>query len=294
MLKLHPFSVIILTGIIFFAVIFYNHPIYIAFMLMFLISSFILLGENKKLKNALKYSLFMILLIIIINPIVSNNGMTVIYKGLRLPIIGRFKITLEAIVFGVFMGLKLMSMTLVFLLYSILIDVDDSFGFFSKYAHKLTLTLSMTTNIIHRLRLEITRVRDVMVLRGANLNEKNILKRIKAYYPILKVVLISSLEGSINRAEALHSRGYGKGKRTLYSKLEFKPVDYILTGLSFIFLGLLIYGWATNKGSYSYYPRLEGYEYKDIIFLVIMSIPMLINLVLIWGCKRWKFLKYKI
>lgn len=294
MLKLHPFTAIILTAIIFFAVLFYSHPIYIVFMLVFLISSFILLGENKKLKNALKYSLFMVLLIIIINPIVSNNGMTVIYRGLKLPIIGRFKITLEAVVYGIFMGLKLMSVTLVFLLYSALIDVDDSFGFFSKYAHKLTLTLSMTTNIIHRLRLEITRVRDVMVLRGANLNEKNFFKRVKAYYPILKVVLISSLEGSINRAEALHSRGYGLGKRTLYSKLEFKSIDYIITGLSFVFLGLLIYGGITNKGSYSYYPVLDDYAYKDIVFLAVMSMPMLINMVLIWGCKRWNFLKYKI
>ena len=107
MLKLHPFTAIILTAIIFFAILFYNHPIYIVFMLIFLISSFILLGENKKLKNALKYSLFMVLLIIIINPIVSNNGMTVIYRGLKLPIIGRFKITLEAVVYGIFMGLKL-------------------------------------------------------------------------------------------------------------------------------------------------------------------------------------------
>ncbi|WP_432408111.1 energy-coupling factor transporter transmembrane component T [Wukongibacter sp. M2B1] len=294
MLKLHPFSVIIFTGIIFFAVIFYNHPIYIASILLFLIGNFIILGENEKLKKALKYSIFTVLLIIIINPIVSNNGITVIYKGLRLPIIGRFKITLEAVVFGVFMGLKLVSMTLVFLLYSALIDVDDSFGFFSKYAHKFTLILSMTTNIIHRLRLEIMRVRDVMVLRGAKLDEKNILKRVRAYYPILKVVLISSLEGSLNRAEALHSRSYGLGRRTAYSKLEFKTADYVLTGLSFVFLGLLIYGWITNKGSYSYYPALEGCDYKDMVFLIIMSIPMLINLILIWGCKRWKFLKYKI
>jgi energy-coupling factor transport system permease protein len=293
-IKLHPFTVIIFSVVLFFAIIFYNHPIYIAFLLVALISSLILLGESKKLKDTLKYSFFTVVLILIINPLVSNNGVTVIYAGMRLPIIGKFKITLEAIVFGIVMGLKLISILLIFVLYGALIDIDDSFGFFSKYAHRLTLTLSMTTNIIHRLRLEIMRVKDVMVLRGAKLNEKNIFKRVKAYYPILKVVLMSSLEGSLNRAEALYSRGYGKGKRTLYSKLVIRPIDYILSTLSLIFFGLFIYGVFTDKGSYSYYPRLESYESKDLVFLTIMSIPMLINLLLIWGCKRWKFLKYKI
>ncbi len=294
MLRLHPFTVIIISLILSFAILFYNHPIYILFMIGFLIISFIMLGENKRLKNTLKYSFFTVILIIIINPLVSNSGVTVIYQGFRLPIIGRFKITLEAIVYGGIMGIKLVSITLVFVLYGVMTNVDDSFSFFSKYAHRITLTLSMATNLIHRLRLEITRVKEVMVLRGAKLDEKNIFKRIRAHYPVLKVVLISSLEGALNRAEALYSKSYGKGKRTVYTELKIKSIDYILIGLSFIFLGLIIYGASINRGSYSYYPMLMSYKYKDIIFVGILSIPMLISLALIWGCNKWKFLKYKV
>ena len=294
MLKLHPFTAIIFSLVFFCAILFYNNPIYIAAMVTFLIIGLIILEESKKLKNALKYSLFIVIFIIIINPLVSNRGVTVIYEGFKLPIIGRFKITLEAIVFGIVMGARLISMILVFVLYGALVDVDDSLSFFSKYAHRLTLTLAMTTNIIHRFRLEIMRVKDVMILRGAKLNERNIFKRIRAYYPILKVVLITSLEGSLNRAETLYSRGYGKGKRSFYSRLVVKSIDYILIALSLILLGLIIYGIFTNKGSYSYYPRLTSYGYRDIMFLIIMNIPIIISLALIWGCRRWKSLKYKI
>lgn len=294
MIKIHPFTLILFSLNLLISILFYNHPFYISFIVIILIINILTMNEKHKLLNALKISGYTALLILIINPIVSNEGSLVIYNGMHLPIIGNFKITVEGVLFGVVMGAKLIAIAMIFVLYSIINDTDDTFSFFSKYAHRLTLTLSMTTNIIHRLKLEILRVKDVMILRGANLNEKGILKKIKSYYPILKIILISSLEGSLNRAEALYSKGYGTAKRTMYSKLEITKMDFVINGLSIIFIGLLIYGVTLKKSRYNFYPRLTAFDIKDILYFTILTVPIILGLLVMWGCKKWKFLKYKI
>ncbi len=280
--------------VIFLMTLVYTNPFYIASILVFIILNMIILKKIKELKITLKYSLFTAILIIIINPLVSNAGRTIIYKSAILPFVGKIKITLEALAFGTNMALKLISIFFIFTLYSVLTDRDNSFSFLSKYAHKLTLILSMTTNTIHRLRLEINRVKDVMMLRGVKFNEKNIVKKIKSYYPILKVVLISSLEGSLDRAEALYSRSYGKHKRTSYTDLKMKTVDHIVILINIVLAGLFIYSLVKGIGTYKFYPTFNQFKFVDLRYLLFIDVVLSLYLFLIWGCKKWKFLKYRI
>ncbi|SHH23109.1 energy-coupling factor transporter transmembrane component T [Tepidibacter thalassicus] len=294
MLNMHPFTVIFYTVILFFLTLVYSNPLYILSISVIVIINILLLDGGKNLKKSIKYSLYTAFWIMIINPLVTHYGRTVIYKSPRIPVIGKIRITLESIVFGANQGLKLICIVLIFLLYSVMVERDDSFSFFSKFAHKLTLTLSMTTNILHRLRLEMVRVRDVMILRGVNFNQKNIFKKVKVYYPFLKVILISTLEGSLDRAEALYSKGYGKGKRTSYSQMEIKRVDYIFNFITFVLICLFFYGLFLKVGIYDPYNELNFLKYKDMIFLIYIDLILIIHSFLIWGCKKWKFLKYMI
>ncbi|SHK22663.1 energy-coupling factor transporter transmembrane component T [Tepidibacter formicigenes] len=294
MLNMHPFTVIFYTATLFLLTLAYSNPIYIFSIVVIVIFNILLLDGGKNLKKSIIYSLYSAFWIMMINPLVTHYGRTIIYKSSRIPIIGKIRITLESIVFGANMGLKLICIVLIFLLYSLMIDSDDSFSFFSRFAHKFTLTLSMTTNILHRLRLEIVRVRDVMILRGVNFNQKNIFKKVKMYYPFLKVILISTLEGSLDRAEALYSKGYGKGKRTSYSQIEIKRVDYIFNFITFILICIFFYGLSLKVGFYDPYNELNFLKYKDMIFLIYIDLILLIHSFLIWGCKKWKFFRYMI
>lgn len=294
MTKLHPFTMILFCIILFFMTLMYNHPLYILSILIFIIVSIFILGEGKKLKTTIKYGLYTAVLIMIVNPLVNQNGRNIIYKSGKIPIIGKIKITQEALAYGGDMALKLICILLIFLFYGLMTDRDETFSFFSKYAHRLTLTLSMTTNIIHRLRLEIMRVKDTMILRGVDFQEKKLLKRMKAYYPIIKIIFISSLEGSLDRAESLYSRGYGKGVRTSYSQIKIKTIDYLFHGINLILLFLFIYGTFLYNGLVKFYPTFKGFDFKDIVYLIYIDITLCVATLLIWGCRRWKFLKYKI
>ncbi|WZL72248.1 energy-coupling factor transporter transmembrane component T [Clostridiaceae bacterium 35-E11] len=291
MIRLHPLTGIMFTILLFFITLLYSHPLYIGSILIFTILGIGIAGEKKKIKDTIKYSLYMVILIILINPLMAQSGRSILYKSPRIPMVGRIKITWEAVAFGSNMALKMICILLIFLLYSVITNRDDIFSFFSKYAHKLTLTMSMTINLIHRLRLEMARVRDVMILRGVNFQEKNLRKKMKAYYPLLKVVFVSSLEGSLERAEALYARKYGNEKRTTYISLRMKKIDYIFHGINLLLLFLVIYGMTRQRGVYAFYPVLEKFHFEDIRFLLLIDLIFAAYGLLLWRCKKWKFVK---
>ena len=124
-----------------------------------------------------------------------------------------------------------------------------------------------------------------MKLRGVNFNRKNLLKRTKAYYPIIKVVFISTLEGSLNRAESLFSRQYGKKKRTSYYEMIFKKYDYKFLFITAILLSLFIISGVYHYGYYKFYPKLSPFKLKEILFLLIINCNFVLYYLTIGNCE---------
>lgn len=293
-MKVHPITAICFLAVLVFMILIFEHPIFIIEILVFLMLFIRLLSKESGMFKMIKYSLYNVALLIVINPLVSQSGRTVLFQSPRIPLIGRIKITVEAIVYGADMGLKLICIFLIFLIYGMITNSDDTFSFFSKFTHKLTLTFSMTTNIIHRLKLETQRVKEVMQMRGMNFNEKKIKKRIKAYYPLLKVVFISALEGSVDRAEALHSRNYGKYKRTSYMHLKKSHVDYVFMMISIILIIFTAGSLFFHIGAYTFYPSLQPFQTQELIGIVVLGFIFSSTLFCVREGGKWKYSNYKI
>lgn len=293
-MKLHPVPSLCFLTMLLIMVLIYDNPIYILSILGFLTLLMLILEKKDLLIKMIPYGLYNMLLIVIINAFVSNSGKTILFKTGPLPVIGRLRISGEAIFYGMNMGVKLFCILMIFFIYGLITSSEDTFTFFSRFAHKLTLIFSMTINIIHRLKIEVVRVKEAMEMRGVSFNEKKLVKRILAYYPLLKVIFISSLEGSIDRAEALHSRHFGKHKRTSYIKLRLGFFDYIYMILSLLLLFVLVFGAGFDIGEYDFYPSLQRIDITQLIGLTVLGSIFIIILIFIWGCMHWKFLKYKI
>ena len=289
-IKLHPVTVILYILILFFIVLAFNNPAAVVMLTVLSALNLAASRNNPGGKKVLAGSFCTGLFIFLINPLVSRSGLTVLLS-FTLPVVGKMDLTLESVLFGFVMGCKVIAVTLLFFLYSSLTDTDDTFSFFSRYAHKLTLTFSMTLNILHRLSLDIVRIKDVMVMRGADFNQRNLFKKARAYSPLLKVLLISALEGSLDRAEALYSKGYGRCKRTSYSRLYFSRMDYAFIFICVIQTVIFAAGILGKHGSYSFYPLLDGLTYGDAVFCGLLGIPAAAGAFIIWRCRRWKYSK---
>jgi len=279
---------------LFIMILIYSNPAYVFSLLVFLIVLTSIVKGAKRLKTMVRYGIYNVLMITAINPLLSREGQIVVFQIDRIPVVGRIKITAEALAYGANMGLKLTCFILIFAIFGMMTNKDDTFSFFSKTAHKLTITFSMSANIIHRLKIEAIRVKEVMEMRGVDFSEKKLIKRIEAYYPLLKVLFISALEGSVDRAEALYSRGYGQYKRTSYIHMSMSFSDHLFLIISSTLLVFILAGIMNGVGEYRFYPNFQKFYTPDFIWLAVLDFILILTLFFVWRCKHWKFLKYRI
>ncbi len=292
--RLHPFTAILYMIITIILSLLFEHPLYLIGLFIAVAITIISSDNYVEWKGYLKISFYMIMIILLVNIIVVKSGNTIIYKGPVLPVIGRIKITMEALAFGISMGIRLMIISSIFCFYTYVVNPDKVLKLFSKYGKKSVIILTLSTRLFPLMLEDYKRIAEVQQCRGVRLNSGNWLHRIKNTLPIFSVLLLSSLERSFQLAESMYSRGYGSGDRTLYKNEKIRPRDQIII---FALILVTIFSiWTYSKGwcRYAYYPKLQAFNSIEIKTAIIITILLLIPAILNWGWKRCKTLKLKI
>ena len=75
--------------------------------------------------GVLKWGVPFALVIALVNPLVSRDGVTVLLRGGEVPALGQLDITLEATVYGAVIGLRALVLIAIFALHSAAVDPDD-------------------------------------------------------------------------------------------------------------------------------------------------------------------------
>ena len=104
--------------------------------------------------------------------------------------------------------------------------------------HALALIMSIALRFIPILMEETERIKNAQKARGADFESGGLIKRIRAFIPILVPLLISALRKAEELGDAMDARCYGGKKRTKYKKLRFTWRDLV----GFLTLALLITG----------------------------------------------------
>jgi len=292
--KLHPVTTVSFIAVIVLLALIFSHPVYLLGLLFAAGAAIVAAGITQEWKSYLQFSLGMITVIIVINTIFVRAGTTVLFFGPRIPGLGRVKITLEALFFGVGMGIRLLAVVSAFCLYTHAVNPDKLLKLLGKFGNKSVLAVTLATRLFPLMVKDFKRITEVYRCRGAKLNTGSWLQRLKNLFPVMNVLLLSCLERSLQLAESMHARGYGSGDRTFYNRDLWRPRDYLI--LIIVLIGLMTGIWATLKGwaSYMYYPRLERFHLNEIkpagLLTFVLTIPAILN----WGWKKWPLLKSKI
>lgn len=151
---------------------------------------------------------------------------------------GVIKITLEGILFTVFLMLRLVFLVLgsaVLTLTTTPVSLTDGLEsllkpltFIKFPVHALALIMSIALRFIPTLMDETNRIISAQKARGANFESGNVFKRIKAIIPVLIPLLISAFRRAEELGDAMDARCYsGSKNRTKYKKLTFTWRDII-------------------------------------------------------------------
>jgi energy-coupling factor transport system permease protein len=233
------------------------HPLYLGAEWLVLLFALALHGGLRTYGRTLKFSLPILVLILLINVLLNKNGATLLYKGPSVPLIGQIRITWEALAYGLAMGLRMLVFFEIFAFTLHWLSADRALGLSAKVAKKSAVTAMMTTRLIPYLSEQSAQIGDVLQTRGVRFDEGNLFRRLAARRPMLNVLLISALEGSWQVAEAMEARGFGQGKRTSYSREQWGRRD-LWTWIAFLaVVALLVWSWMTEWTFIEYYPRIR-------------------------------------
>lgn len=211
--------------------------------------------------SAMRLALYLSAAIILINTLVSSHGTHVLFEApFHLPLVGVPLITLEAIIYGAVMSLRLLSIISAFALLTFTVNPDDMMLAMIKLRlpYKSVLVTSLSARFIPTLLDDIARITDVQRSRGLDLDRGRLPQRIKSRTAIVTALLSNSLDRAVQVAEAMESRAFGSGRqRTFYRDLGFSPTD--ITTLVFCLLpaALGIFMGLNGYGQYHYYPTVS-------------------------------------
>jgi len=294
--SLHPAASITFIAVLLVQAVIFYHPFYLIGILMVALLALWAADGLTAWEGYMKVALWMVVLVMAINPLVNHNGNTVLWQGPCLPLFGRLTITMEAVSYGAAMGVRLLDIVSVFCLFNLIVHPDRFFSLFSTFARKSALVVSLATRLLPVMFAAMQNIREAQQLRGVDFSKGTLRERAVKNASLFNILLVSSLEDSLQVAEAMHARAFGSGPRSRYRRDVFRPRDGICLAGSIFSLGVSVYSLARGLGTYTFFPELSSLFNGSLSLPALaavlggLSLPALLS----WGCNHCHYLKLKI
>ena len=285
----HPIVNIIYFIVVLLFAMFTMHPVLICISLICGTGYLLYLKRSKKVLKSIGFMSIMVIMVIIINPMFNHEGATILYY-----LKNGNPITKESVIYGVFMGLLLMSVVNWCGCYNVVVTSEKFVYLFGRIIPHFSLILSMTLRFIPRFKIQFKKVKEAREAVGGNVSKGSFINRMRNYAGIVSVMISWSLENSIETSDSMRSRGYGLKGRTAFSIYKFEKRDGIACGCIIGCMLIIGYGFICPELYYRYYPTFERglFEGEMLILYVVYGtmclIPMIINYM---EEIKWKSLK---
>jgi len=192
----------------------FDHPLVLAATLAGTVAAGIAAGVGRELARAALFAAPLALFVLVINPIVSQQGLTVLVTGPVLPVLGAVDVTLEAIAYGALAGLRVLVLMLGFALFSATVDPDELLRLFRRISFRSALSASLATRLVPVLGRDSLRLADAYGLRAAPPVAGGArFARSRRAATLTRALTAGALERAVDLAAALEVRGYGLARR---------------------------------------------------------------------------------
>ena len=187
--------------------------------------------------------------------------------------------TLEAIAYGVQSGLVLAAAVLSVAPLSLLLDASDLIDALPRGLDRTGATVASSLNLVPAVARSVRETAEAQRLRGLST------RRLAGWAEVLVPVVLTSIEDSLQLAEAMEARGYGEGRRTHYPAAPTDTRDLLVAGASLAALAAVIaLRWAGVIGTWQPYPTLSMPPLSPLQLL-----PPVLLLVPLWRWRRSPF-----
>ncbi len=184
----------------------------------------------------MKYTLYVASFLFAFSILFSQGSHVVLDLGL-------IKVKSESLLFATSMCIRLFLAIGAFSILTFSIHPDKLLQILSKFGFKSMTGLSIATRMYPTIAADSGNIEDAMKARGVEFDEGNVIQKAKARAPVIMPLLLNSMDRSMEIAEAMEARGFGRGKRTQYfdSPLSLRDKSLIVLFLAAIPFGVVMY-----------------------------------------------------
>lgn len=189
------------------------------------------------------------LLVFLINPFVSVQGLTPIWHGPHIPLLDT-EVTQEELAFGAGAALRIFASALAVAAFVRIADGDLVLNGVSRVAPRSAMIVALAARLLPTLERDAAGIAIAARARGADTSSR------RSAADLISPLVSLSLERSLGLAEAMEARGYGGGPRTREPAPPANGAERAITGAGAGLCALTVWLLASGGGNYLYYDLL--------------------------------------
>ena len=142
-----------------------------------------------------------------------------------------------------------------------------------KLPYRSVVVSSLSTKFVPVLFSDLNNIRDAQRSRGVDFSKGGLKERTKKYGAVFFPLLSKSLDRSVQIAEAMETRGFGRyERRSFYKEVNISLSDIILIIVSIAPLLISIYMAFSGIGTFKFYQRIDPLIKSSLEASFIMAI----------------------
>jgi energy-coupling factor transport system permease protein len=228
------------------------HPLGLAALVLALLGAGYGAGVGRELLRALRTALIISLPIVLINVLVSREGLTVFARLGNLGPFGQGDLTVEALVYGVVIALKVTVLVLITSLGSLAIDPDALLRICRRLSFRSALTASLAVRMLPLLAADGQRLAEAQRTRPGGAPRGP-----RARIALLTGLVAGALDRAMDVAATLEVRGFAAAPRAPRQRRPWSRHDLAFAGSAVAVVALALLGRLAGVVAFTAYPLLH-------------------------------------
>ena len=225
-----------------------SNPVVLGAVAVAVVASGAAAGVGRPMLRAALWGIPVALVVMLVNALVTRDGLTVIVRLGDLPILGHTDITLEATAYGAILGLRAVALILCGLLYTLAVDPDEVLRLFRRVSFRSALSATLATRMVPILVRDGRRLADAQRCRPGPPPSR---------LTLMRAACTGVLDRALDVAAALEVRGYGAARRPPASRASYSRHDAAFMAAAAAVVAISIVARVGSAAAFAAYPALR-------------------------------------
>ena len=230
-----------------------QHPVVLVAVALVVLAAAALAGVLREVARTALWLVPWALVIALVNMLVVRDGLTVLARLGELPPFGQVDLTLEALVYGLLFGLRLLAVSLVFAVFTAAVDPDDQLRVLRRVSVRSALAATLATRLVPVLAHDAQRIEEARRCRADRGGTGPAARLV-----VLRAVAAGALDRALDVAATLEVRGYGSARRGGGPGRPWSRHDLAFVLSAVVLVALTIGGRVAGVAGFDPYPELHG------------------------------------